>query len=93
MYYFRFYYFLSLLIVFFKNIHFLLSVVTSHFKAIFHRNLVHKGVATRMVEKLCKPFSNLICLTIFVTLRPLTKLKSKISATNMPKSAKICLTQ
>ena len=37
--------------------------------------------------------SNLICLTIFVTLRPLTQFQPKIRATNMQKSAKICLTR
>ena len=30
--------------------------------------------------------SNLICLTIFVTLRPLTQLSPKISATNLQKA-------
>ena len=50
---------------------------------------------------LCKQFfvfnwpqtsSKLICLTIFVTQRPLTQFQLKIRATNMQKSAKICVT-
>ena len=35
--------------------------------------------------------SNLICLTIFVILRPLTQFSPKISATNLQKSAKFFL--
>ena len=37
--------------------------------------------------------SNLICLTTFVTLRPLTQFQLKIRATNLEKRAKACLTQ
>ena len=35
---------------------------------------------------------NLICLTIFVTLRPLAQFEPKIRATNLQKITKICLT-
>ena len=36
--------------------------------------------------------SSLICLTSFVNLRPMAQFRPKVRATNLQKSAKICLT-
>ena len=43
-------------------------------------------------SNLLRTTSSLICFPIFVNLRPLTQFQLKVRATNLPKSAKICLT-